>query len=229
MSYYGSYHAYLQDRIAFARRVGEGACGGSYGDAMLILSAILSSLAAGLWPGEGKDRRRFVEIWATYSPPDLKPNLISVPRLLASLEKEGHHDLVKKVRSTHPRAFIVDTLMVTGEDVDKTEVELVALVPELHIWQLRNFSYGNVFYRNVRSGYTHLYRPTEYARDYSMVDELESVRYVNVNNLGYRPIYFPISWVADLVESVLTRVTTSGCDQPLPDPQPWWVDSRPEL
>jgi len=198
---------------------------------MLILSAILSSLAAGLWPGEGKDRLRFVEIWATYSPPDLKPNLISVPRLLSSLEKEGQHDLVKKVRSTHPQAFPpykLDTLVVTSEDVDKPEDELVALVPELDTWQLRKFSYGDVFYRNVRSGYTHLYRPKEYARDYSMADETKSVRYVNVNNLAYRPIYFPIAWVADLVESVLTRVTTSGSKQPLPDPQSWWVNGRPE-
>jgi hypothetical protein len=216
----------------FARHVGEGACGGSYGDAVLILSAILSSLAAGLWPGEGKDRRRFVEIWAAYSAPDLKPNLISVPRLLASLEKEGHHDLVKKVRSTHPRAFTpykIDTLVVTGEDVDKTEDKLVALVPELDAWQLRKFSYGDVFYRNVRSGYIHLYRLKEYAREYSMADKTGSISYVNVNNLPYRPIYFPISWVADLVESVLTRVTSSGGKQPLPNPQSWWVDGRTDL
>jgi hypothetical protein len=84
-------------------------------------------------------------------------------------------------------------MVVTGEDVDKTEDELVSLVPELGDWQLRRFSYGDVFYRNVRSGYTHLYRPKEYAREYPMADETKSVRYVNVNHLPYRPIYFPIS------------------------------------
>lgn len=231
MSYYGSYHTYLQDRLAFARRVGEGVCGGSYGDAILILSAILSSLAADLWPGERKkDRLRFVEIWAIYSPPELTPNLISVPLLLDSLEKKGHHDLVEKVCGTHPQAFPPhkeDKMVVTGEDVDKTEDDLLALDPELATKRLREFSYGNVFYRHVRSGYTHSYHTTEYASSVPIADETRSVSYINRHDLSYRPIYFSMSWLADLIESVLVRVMALGGNQPLPDPQTWWVAGRP--
>jgi hypothetical protein len=55
-----THHAWVQERIAFAKRLNEGECGGHYGDAMLILSAVLSGLAADQWPGKWKDRRRFV-------------------------------------------------------------------------------------------------------------------------------------------------------------------------
>ncbi len=55
------FQAWVQGRIALAERLNEGECGGSYGDAMLVLSALLSGRAADLWPGKGKDRRRFVE------------------------------------------------------------------------------------------------------------------------------------------------------------------------
>jgi hypothetical protein len=52
---------WVRVRISLAKRLNPGGCGGSYGDAMLVLSALLSGRAADLWPGKGKDRRRFVE------------------------------------------------------------------------------------------------------------------------------------------------------------------------
>ena len=99
------FRAWVRGRIALAKRLDKGECGGSYGDAMLILSALLSGRAADLWPGEGKDRRRFVEIWSTRPNPELNPNLISVPLLLDALEEEGNLGLVEKVRATNPEAF----------------------------------------------------------------------------------------------------------------------------
>ena len=45
-----------------ALRLANGECGGSYGEAMLILCTILSALAAEVWPGTQIDKRRFVEL-----------------------------------------------------------------------------------------------------------------------------------------------------------------------
>lgn len=75
-----THHARVQERIELAKRLNEGECGGYYGDAMLILSAVLSGLAADLWPGKGKDRRRFAEAWATLSSPELNAGAISARR-----------------------------------------------------------------------------------------------------------------------------------------------------
>src|SRR5215208_2977753 len=138
-----------QRRITLAKRLNEGECDGYYGDGILILSAVLSGIAADLWPGKGKDRRRFVELWARYADPSLTPNLISVPLLVASLEVEGEHDLEQIVRNTHPQAFPpwkMDLMVVTGEDVDKTEADVITLDSRLATKNLSQFSYGSVFY-----------------------------------------------------------------------------------
>src|SRR5215208_4691324 len=166
--------AFVMEKIAFAKRLNKGERGGNYGDGILILSALLSGLAADLWPGKGKDRNRFVEIWARYADPKLKPNRISVPRLLAALGEEEEHELKQKVRNTNPEAFPPENrdhlLVVKGEDVDKTEADLIALDSRLADKKLRQFSYGSVFYDHVRSGYTHEYHTTEYARHFPMAD-----------------------------------------------------------
>ena len=122
------YHSFILGRIELANRLNKGEFGGYYGDAAIILSAALSDLAD-LWPGKGKDRQRFVETWATYTRPDLNPNLISVSLLLDDLEKRGNSDLVEKVAATRPEAFLpwkTDT-RVTGGQVDQPEGDLIAL------------------------------------------------------------------------------------------------------
>src|ERR687889_761799 len=88
------FREWIRGRISLAKRLDGGECGGSYGDAMLILSALLSGQAADMWPGTGKDRRRFIEVWSTLAAPDLNPNLVSVPLLLADLKRDGEQDLV---------------------------------------------------------------------------------------------------------------------------------------
>ena len=200
--------AFGMEKIAFAKRLNEGECGGYYGDGILILSALLSGLAADLWPGKGKDRNRFVEIWALYADPKLNPNRISVPLLLAALDEDEKHELKQKVRNTNPKAFPpwnMDHLVVKGEDVDKTEADLIALDSRLADKKLRQFSYGSVFYDHVRSGYTHEYHTTESAMSFPMADDTLSVSYVNMGNLGPRLIYYDFAWVAEVVESVVKR------------------------
>ena len=112
--------AHVQKRIALAKRLNEGECGGSYADAILILSSTLSGIAADMWPGESKNRYRFVKLWANYAESALKPNLISVPLLLNQLEDCGDDDLAEKVRATRLGAFyppgIPDALEQVAQD-----------------------------------------------------------------------------------------------------------------
>jgi hypothetical protein len=221
------FHAWIRSRVALAKRLNEGECDGYYGDAMLILSAVLSGLTADLWPGEHKDRRRFVEVWATHSHPDLSPNLISVPLLLDALEKSGDSDLVEKVRATRPEAFPpwkTDSVRVAGKQVDQTEDELIALDSRLAAKKLRHFSYGNVFYRHVRSGYTHEGHVTDSASSVSTAIEPAPISYMNNLRPPHRRIHFDVSWVAEIVESVSASVMALSHIQPFTDPKLWWVD-----
>jgi hypothetical protein len=227
----GGFRDWVRGRIDLAKRLDEGKCGGSYGDAMLILSALLSGQAADLWPGTGKDRQRFVEIWSTFSSPELNPNLISGPLLLADLEKkDGNPDLVKKVKDTNPEAFASwnDSLVVTGQRVDRTESHLAALDSRLTPKKLRRFSYGNVFYEHVRSGYTHEYHTTDSASPFRQANEPAPVSYVNVlrrsDRKTQRRIHFDVAWVAEVVASVCTSIVALDLKRAVPDPGAWWVD-----
>ena len=221
---------WVRGRISLAKRLDGGECGGSYGDAMLILSALLSGRAADLWPGKSKDRRRFVEAWSVFSDPGLTPNWVSVPLLLADLRRKDEHDLVEKVRNTNPDALASwnDSLVVTGERVDLPGEKLEALDPRLTAKKLRRFSYGSVFYEHVRSGYTHEYHTTDSASPFPQVSEPVPVSYVNMlrrsDRTTYRRIHFDVAWIAEVVESVSDSFVASGLARPLSDPPTWWID-----
>lgn len=225
----GQFQTWVQGRITLAKRLDWGECGGSYGDAMLILSALLSGQAADIWPGKNKDRRRFVEIWATLSNKALTPNLISVPLLIGYLEKNGKPDLVKKVKDTNSHALALDeTMVVTGKQVDLPEEDLMKLDPRLTAKCLRRFSYGSVFYEHVRSGYTHEYHTTDSASSRPQAREPAPISYVNVLRRSdyktHRRIHFDVGWVAEVVESISTSAVVSGLKQSLADPTKWWID-----
>lgn len=226
------FRAWVRGRIDLATRLDHGECGGSYGDAMLILSALLSGRAADLWPGKGKDRHRFVEVWSTLSDPDLTPNLVSVPLLLADLKKNDEQQLIEKIRGTNLDALASwnDTMVVTGERVDLPENQLKALDPRLAPKRLRLFSYGNVFYEHVRSGYTHEYHTTDSASPFPQVSETTPVSYVNMlkrsDRTTYRRIHFDVAWVAEVVESVSDSFVASGLERPLKAPSTWWIDGQ---
>jgi hypothetical protein len=227
-----SFQDWVQGRVAVALRLSEGQCGGTYAEAVLILSSILSGMAADLWPGKSKDRRRFVEMWAKYADPTLKPNLISIPLLINDLESKGLQDLATKLRAIYPPAFsplsIADTLVITQKEVDRSEADLLNLDPRLTTKYLRRFSYGAVCYDHVRSGYTHEYHTTDFARGLPMAREPVPVSYVNTLEEPKRRIYFDITWVANIVVSASASVSAPLMALPTQehflDPKCWWVD-----
>jgi hypothetical protein len=228
------FRAHVQQRIAVAKRLNEDECGGSYAEAMLILSSVLSGVATDLWPGEGKDRKRFVELWAKYADMALRPNLVSVPLLLNHLHDSGEENLAQKVRATRPEAHYLpdkpSMQIVTGKHVDQSEAVLSSLDPRLTAKKLRSYSYGNLFYKHVRSGYTHEGHPTDFASRYPMAEEPAPISYVNIvryvdNEIrSRRLIYFSAVWVADLVESVSNSAEPLLHSLPLQEPKSWWID-----
>lgn len=226
------FREWVDDRVELAKRLDAGECGGTYADAVLVLSAVLSGFASDAWPGKRKDLVRFVEAWSILSDPALNADRISVPLLLEDLGQEEEWSLVEKVRASRPEIFAPgnDSLVVSGDEVDLAEADLAALDPTLDARKLRLLSYGRVFYEHVRSTYTHEYRLGEVASAFPQLSEPAPVSYVNFITRSdprtRRRIHFDVAWVGEIVRSVAANLVTDGPVEPRPDPETWWVDGR---
>jgi len=140
-----------------ALSLAAGQCGGSYGEAAIILCTALTALAAEVWPGERIDRFRFVQLLKEFAPSHLNTTWISIPLLVGYLRTNGRNAESEVIR----RTFLKDPqiVIITGEDVDKPETEILAVCPKLSLKELREHGYANLLYKEVRSGYAHEYRP----------------------------------------------------------------------
>jgi hypothetical protein len=80
----------LLSRVELAETLALEKCGGSYPDAILILSSVISGIASHLWPGKDRiDNVRFVELWARGADPCLAPNKVSILLLAQDLANRG--------------------------------------------------------------------------------------------------------------------------------------------
>jgi hypothetical protein len=221
---------FLGGKTDLARRLAVGECGGTYDEAVLILSAVLSSLAATLWPGKGIDRRRFVEVWARYASEDVNAMRISVPLLAQHLHSAGDQSCIASLAALRPEGFrdfpgTFELLVVTGGDVDLSEVEVRRACPTLAVRTIRKFSYPRVFYENVRNGYVHEYGPTPFASRYPGGKSLAPiVTYLNSASPPFRKIHFNIEWLCAVVEAVAEAVFPYCCGKSAPQAPPWWLD-----
>jgi hypothetical protein len=73
---------FLQGRIDLVKALRNSSLPVTQQDLELILTAVISSCAACRWPGEGFDRKRFVESLIRFSSPELHLNFVSIGGLL---------------------------------------------------------------------------------------------------------------------------------------------------
>jgi hypothetical protein len=212
-----------------AYRLNSGECGGSYGDAVLILCAVLSGLAAEVWPGDGKDRKRFVELLKQFATPKLEATKISIPLLIASLSARGKASEVTAIQKAFPKNSLGNVLI--GDEVDKNEAEILVVCGDaVSLKELRNCSYANLLYREVRCGYVHEYKPGKKADSCSLTQKpgvrVSYVGWIDVNNPDREPdqhIHFALEWIADLA-TCIAGVVDDVSNLPFLDPPQWWVE-----
>src|SRR6476661_2152287 len=144
---------WVERKVSTAKRLAAGECGGSYSEAVLIVCAAISALAAEAWPGEGKDKRRFVELLIMLTP---VAKTISVPLLVHELADERRHGYARRLQ----REFLppYGSRVVSGPDVDRPERELRRLCRGLTIVEVRRYSYASLLYERLRSPMVHEYR-----------------------------------------------------------------------
>lgn len=73
---------FLRGRINLVRVLIADVPAASYADLVLIICAVLSACSSRRWPGQGIDKRRFIELLVMHSPPDFRTSWVSVPALI---------------------------------------------------------------------------------------------------------------------------------------------------
>ncbi|GEM_PF-2074885 len=179
------------EKCRIAVRLSKGEVGGSYAEAVIIVCAILSALAADIWSGKRIDRFRFIEMLVRITPHAAIFGMISTPILVQHL-----HDESIKLKNTQPKEAeglisqaillqqacrITDkSLVVTGSEVDRNESDILSICPNIGRTMLRRFSYASLLYDDVRLSYAHEYRPGERAESNPMtMRNDQAVSYIN--------------------------------------------------
>lgn len=212
---------WVEKKTNIALRLNGGECGGSYGESVIILCTVLSALAAEVWPGERKDRARFVELLKGFAPTEFEVAKISIPLLVAFLNNKPSNKESELIR----KAFLdcCPSLVLTGDSIDKSETEIMTLCNTLELKDLRYHSYANLLYTEVRSGYAHEYKTGKFADPWPMTQEEASISYVNWACKPDRHIHFHIGWIAKIALSIAEAVDKIGNTLPINDPQSWWI------
>jgi hypothetical protein len=199
-------------------------------EACMLISSAISGMAAALWPGDGGDRRRFVEVWTRFADPDLLACRVSLPLLVQALRAQGRHEHADSVMV--PRASLFglgqSTRVVTGDDIDLREHEILAATRLVSPTELRKYSYPSVFYTHYRSALVHEYGLGKAAAIWSMTRRPSGVSYVNrlIDDEIERHINFDISWLSELVRSIARNSAPLAEMSSAPRPSSWWISGE---
>lgn len=118
-----------------------------------------------------------------------------------------------------------DSQVLIGDDVDKTENEILSVCNAISSKDIRECSYANLLYREVRSGYAHEYKPGERAESWPMTQRPEArVSYVNWVNDPDRHIHFHVHWLAELATATAEKIDNVAGTLPRAAPPKWWID-----
>lgn len=216
---------WIDNKINIATRLYEGECDGSYAEAVLIISASISAMAAAVWPGDRIDKKRFVEIAKAYCDPSLKTTHISIPLLIEWLSQAN-----KCKEATALRGKFMDydqTRVLRGMDTDRSEKEILSVCPNLEVKDIRRHCYASVFYDEVRSSFVHEYKASKKTDSWAVAatDDLE-ISYGNWRNAPHRHIHFPIKWMASVAKSIAERVDYTMTQSIPTRPSIWWISGE---
>jgi len=215
---------WIKGKTAIAERLLAGQCGGDYAEAVIILSSSISAIAADAWPGDRIDRKRFVELFKDYCNPALHPVRISVPLLIGYVRNAGKLAEERTLRDRFMNVF--PSQILKGDDTDQEESAILSSCPTLARKDVREFSYANVLYREVRSAFVHQYRSGGRADPWPLADEAEDVvSYGNWHGEPDRHIHFPVGWIRVAAESMAEALDQKTAAVPMPHPPIWWVDA----
>lgn len=206
----------------------------TYGDAILVLTAVISALASQCWPGNSLDRCRFNQLLVDYAP---ETRTISVPVLMKHFESNGKTDLASILKlhidscvplGTIPRGDIVD---LSEKDVEKLLGASFCRI------EVRKRSYANLLYEELRCSYSHefkpgdrveVHRPSRLYIEPGVFYQPYTRRDSNTSEIPLEPsfyqIYFDLPWIGEAIKKCARAVDEMENQLPLKPPQSWWID-----
>jgi hypothetical protein len=220
---------WVTPKVDIALALADGACGAGYGEGAIIISSVLTALAAELWPGRNQDRARFIELLVRMDPFTPLLETVSVPLLVQHLEAHGRY---QEAEALEPGLLSNGrTKVVTGRDVDLTISATLAVVPALSLQLLQRFSYACLIYKELRSSYAHQYQPGERADYLPMTTRPnQTISYVNrfcrVNGIVERRVHFHVEWLAELTVGVAQNIDAKFTGNLPSRPSVWWIDQH---
>jgi hypothetical protein len=213
---------FVDNKIEIASQLHRGECGGSYFESILIFSSVISGIASEIWPGQNIDRKRFVELIVRYSDSSLNSKNISIPLIIEHLESESQIEISSKLKSTFLN-YSIDRVLL-GCEVDCDEELVLNIVPTLNSIIIREFSYPNLFYKEVRSSIVHEYQTSLSASSHPMTKKSAYISYVNYAHPPSRKIFFHFDWLVDILHSITCSLEHKIDSSPFKLPNEWWID-----
>jgi hypothetical protein len=206
---------WVADNLGRIDRIPEGATMSRYAAQLLIVGCLLKAMACELWPGQSKERQRFVQLLVEYAPATLGVKTISVPLLKAYLSRQGWTtEACVVAHGCHPALHRGNRVL--GIDTDMTEGELMSLCPNIPREILRKFSYANVLFDEL-----HRYTSLRYDEEVRNVDVPSSeIGYLKMPEHKTWMIHFGIDWLRGLV------ISTEELSRSIPPNKTfdqWWL------
>jgi hypothetical protein len=209
---------WVSEKCNVALEFDRGAGGGGYSEAALVVSSILTALAAEVWPGRGVDKVRFIELLVRHTNCSPSLDTVSVPLLVQRLNKDNNSAAATLASKFLP---VSGSRVVTSIDVDALPADLLDLAPQIGHQLTREHSYACLLYSELRSAYAHEYRPGARADSWPMTSlQGQSISYVN--RIDERLIHFHIEWLTQL--AVRVAATIDSMSLPLQRPSKWWIN-----
>jgi hypothetical protein len=195
-----------------ASALAGGGVGGTYIEASLLLSAVISGMAAAC--------RQFVEAWARFADSPLNPVRISQPLLRQALASSGRSQeasAIAKIRPGFPFPRVV-----TEEEIDLDETEVQTALPSLQLKKIRQYSYPVIFYEQVRSSVVHESEIGDNVTPRPMANSGRTVSYENY--CSTRRVHFHIPWLVEIARSIAASVDRQYSSLSIAAVNSWWVE-----
>ncbi len=216
---------WVNEKCQVAIRLSQGEAGGSYAEAVIVVCAAISALAAEVWNGTGIDKVRFVELLVQLGSQSEICSTISTPLLVEHLRNTSREAEAKSLCNAF--SLPASARVLTGPDVDKSEKKILDICPQLDYEELRRFSYASLLYDEIRSSYAHEYRPGQRADSWPMTAlPNQIVSYINRlsdDHTMRRLIHFHLEWLTSIPIELARIIDSMAPELPHPKPSMWWA------
>jgi hypothetical protein len=207
--------SFLQGRIDLVRALRESSLPVTHEDLELILTCVISACAACRWPGEGFDRKRFVESLIRFGSPELHLDYVSTGALL----ELG----VISDSQTPWGEFRQEIRIFTGDEIDDAIPDMAQRYSKVSTRDLKRASYANRIYEWLRCGYAHNYLAAGNAMHLAAFDGSAQISYFGrrePDGTWVRIASFQLDYLISVAQEQVATLPKSKLDKP----DQWWID-----